>query len=192
MDPFPQDLDCILKRVEDLCATPEKKFIYAYWNEPDNTMHLYGPESNETRDLMIQLENRLEEFSSNLSDTLLIITADHSQIESKNYCINDYPDITRCLVRMPSIEPRALNFFVKEEYKQEFPKIFADTFKDKFLLLTKEEIIESNLFGIGKEHALFRDLLGDYIVISIADASLFVTHKEASMMPGGHAGWRFL
>ena len=29
MDPFPQDLDCILKRVEDLCATPEKKFIYA-------------------------------------------------------------------------------------------------------------------------------------------------------------------
>lgn len=188
LDPFPQDLDSILKRVEDLCATPEKKYVYAYWNEPDSTMHLYGPESNEAHELVIQLENRLEEFASNLSDTLLLITADHSQVESKNYCINDYPEITRCIVRMPSIEPRALNFFVKEEYKTEFPKIFADTFKDKFLLLTKEEIIESKLFGIGKEHVMFRESLGDYIAISVADVSVFVTHKEASMMPGGHAG----
>ena len=188
LEPFPQDLDSILKRVEDLCDEPEKKFIYAYWSEPDSTMHLYGPESDEAHKLLNELETRLEEFSSNLSDTLLLITADHSQVESKNYCINDYPEITRCLERMPAIEPRALNFFVKEEYKEEFPKIFADAFKDKFLLLTKEEIIEGKLFGTGKDNEMFRDSLGDYLAISIANESIFVTHKEASMLPGGHAG----
>ena len=188
MEPFPKDLDAILKRVEDLCAGPEKKFIYAYWNEPDSTMHLYGPYSPEAEELVIMLEKRLEEFSGNLSDTLLLITADHSQMTSINYCIKDYPEITKCLKRMPGIEPRTLNLFVKDEYKAEFPEIFQRTFKDKFLFLTKEEIIEKKRFGIGREHGLFRDTLGDFIAVSIADVSVFATHKEASLMPGGHAG----
>ena len=188
LDPFPQDLDSILNRVTKLCASPEKKFIYSYWNEPDNTMHLHGPYSKEAHDLMIELENRLEEFASDLNDTLLLITADHGQMTSINHCINDYPEITKCLVRMPAIEPRTLNLFVKDEYKKDFPEIFRSAFKDKFMLLTREEIISEKLFGIGKENKMFRDSIGDYVAISVADESVFVTHKEASMMPGGHAG----
>ena len=46
LPPFPKDLEAILTRVEDLCQEPERKFIYAYWNEPDNTMHEKGPDSN--------------------------------------------------------------------------------------------------------------------------------------------------
>ena len=63
-----------------------------------------------------------------------------------------------------------------------------ETFKDKFLLLTRDAIIGQQLFGTGREHELFRDTLGDYIAISVADVSVFVTHKEAEMLPGGHAG----
>ena len=102
--------------------------------------------------------------------------------------INDYPEITKCLVRMPSVEPRALSFFVKDEYKDEFPEIFRSTFKDKFALLTKEEVISQRLFGTGKDNPRLRDSIGDYLAISIADESIFATHKEASLMPGGHAG----
>ena len=189
MDPFPQDLDSILDRVESLCAEPEKKFIYAYWSEPDHTMHLTGPDSNETHDLMISLEKKLEEFSSKLQDTLLIITADHSQIECKNHVLKDYPEIVNCLVRMPSIEPRALNFFVKDEYKKDFPDIFRKYFNDSFLILSKEEVIEKKLFGTAKEHVLFRDMLGDYLAISVAEDTIFLTYEEAACMPGGHAGF---
>ena len=188
LPPFPQDLEAILSRIEDLCSEPDKKYIYAYWNEPDSTMHLYGPYSKEAEELVIALEKRLEEFASHLSDTLLFITADHGQMTSINHCIMDFPEITKCLVRMPGIEPRALNLFVKDEYKEEFPELFRKTFGDKFALLTKEEVIEKKLFGIGREHAMFRDALGDYLAISIADESIFATHKEASLMPGGHAG----
>lgn len=188
MEPFPQDLDAVLDRVTGLCKQPEKKFIYAYWNEPDSTLHKYGPDSNEAHELMAVLENRLEEFASGLNDTLLLITADHSQLQSKNYCIMDYPEILKCLTRMPAIEPRALNFFVKEEYRDEFPKIFEETFKDKFWILSKEEIIGQKLFGPGKDHEILRQTLGDYIAISVADVSVFITHMEAELMPGGHAG----
>ena len=188
MEPFPQDLDSILKRTLDLCNEPDNKFIYAYWSEPDTTMHKYGPESEKTHEMMIGLEKKIEEFSSKLKDTLLIITADHGHMTSKNHCILDYPEIMECLVRMPAVEPRALIFFVKDGYKEEFPEIFRNTFKDKFVLLTREEVISKRLFGIGKENPRLSDSLGDYLAISVADESIFVTHKEALLMPGGHAG----
>ena len=188
MEPYPGDLDSILKRVEDLCAEPGNKFIYSYWNQPDTTMHEYGPDSDTVHELMISLEKRLEEFSLNLKDTLLLITADHGHMTSINHCITDYPEITKCLLRMPSVEPRALSFFVKDEYKDAFPEIFRSTFKDKFALLTKEEVISQRLFGMGKDNPRLRDSIGDYLAISIADESVFATHKEASLMPGGHAG----
>lgn len=187
-EPNPQDLDAILKRVTDLCRESEKKFIYAYWNEPDGTMHKTGTLSKETHEAVTSLEKRIEEFSETLSDTLLFVIADHSHMDSKNLCILDYPEIVKCLVRLPSIEPRALNLFIKEEYKEEFPALFEKTFGDKFWLVPKAEVIERKLFGPGTEHPLFRDKIGDFLAIAISDTSLFNTHVEAKVMPGGHAG----
>lgn len=188
LEPFPQDLEAILTRVGDLCSKPEKKFIYAYWNEPDGTMHVKGPDSSVVHDLMHELEDRLEKFASGLSDTLLLITADHSQIECDNYCLMDYPEILKCLVRMPAVEPRALSFWVKDEYMKEFPDIFRAAFGDRFWILTREEVIGQKLFGTGRDHRLLRDMLGDYLAISVSDATIFLTHKEAGLMLGGHAG----
>lgn len=188
LPPFPKDLDSIFARVNDLCSEPGKKFIYAYWNEPDNTIHLTGPDSRETHDLMIILEKKIETLASGLSDTLLLVTADHSQIACTNYCLMDYPEILKCLVRMPSIEPRTLSFWVKDGYKKTFPDIFRKEFGDKFWILTKDEVIGLKLFGVGKDHELFRDMLGDYLAVSISDAAVFLTHEEMRMMPGGHAG----
>ncbi|MBR4009409.1 MAG: alkaline phosphatase family protein [Clostridiales bacterium] len=187
-EPNPQDLDAILKRVTDLCREPEKKFIYAYWNEPDSTMHRTGTVSKETHEIVTALEKRVEEFAEGLSDTLLFITADHGHMDSKNLCILDYPEIVKCLVRMPGIEPRALNLFIKDEYKDEFPALFEKTFGDKFRLVPKDEVIERKLFGLGTEHPKFRDKLGDFLAIAVSDTSLFNTHVEAKLMPGGHAG----
>lgn len=187
-DPFPQELEAVLGRIEALCKEPGRKFIYSYWPEPDHTMHLNGPDSKEARELLKALEKRLEQLASSLPDTLLLITADHSQIECKNHCLMDYPEIMKCLVRMPSVEPRTLSFWVKDEYKEEFPEVFRKAFGDKFWILTKKEIIERKLFGTGKDHELFSDMLGDFICISVSDAAVFLTHEEMKLTPGGHAG----
>ena len=61
-------------------------------------------------------------------------------------------------------------------------------FGNQFWILTKEDVIERKLFGIGKEHELFRDMLGDYICISVSDAAVFLTHEEMRLTPGDHAG----
>ena len=188
LPPFPDTLEKVLARVKDLCEEPGRKFIYAYWNEPDSTMHRTGTMSAETHDQVLSIEEKVKELASGLSDTLLLVTADHSHMDSRNLCILDYPEVLECLVRMPSIEPRTLNLFVKEECMEAFPEIFRKHFGDAFLLLTREEVLEEKLFGTGNDRPGLPEMIGDYVALSVSDCSLFNTHYEAQMMPGGHAG----
>ena len=188
MPPFPNTFDKVLAHIKELCDEPGKKYIYAYWNEPDSTMHRTGTRSDETHRLVRSLEEKVKELVCELSDTLLIVTADHSHVDIRSLCILDYPEVVECLVRMPSVEPRTLNLFVKRECIEVFPKIFKKYFGNDFLLLTREEVIRYRLFGTGKDHSLLEGLLGDFIALAVSDVSIFNTHIEAQLILGGHAG----
>ena len=188
LPPYPQSLEAILDRVKKLCSEPGKKFIYAYWNEPDSTMHRMGTESSETHAMVTGLEKMVENAVSGLSDTLFMIIADHGHMDSRNCCLKDYPEVMNCLVRQPSFEPRTLNLFVKDEYREAFPEIFRKHFDDSFILLTRDEAISGKLFGIGKDHDGLERMIGDYVALAVSDRSIFNTHIEAQEMPGGHAG----
>ncbi len=188
MPPFPDTFELITERIKDLCSEPGKKFIYAYWSEPDTTMHKTGTLSQETHDMLSSLEKQVEELASGLEDTLILITADHGHVNGNNLCILDYPEVLSCLKRMPSIEPRALNLFVKEECIGRFPDIFKEAFGDDLLLLTREEVLETKLFGPAKDREGLEDMIGDFLACAVKDTTVFATHIEAQMMPGVHAG----
>ncbi len=188
MPPYPGDLDAILKRTEDLCGEPGGKFIYAYWNEPDATMHRTGTVSPQTHELVTLLEERIERFAAGLSDTLLMVTADHSHMDGRNLCSRDHPEVLGCLERLPSLEPRTLNLFVKKSELDRFPGVFREHFGEDFLLLTREEVLRLGLFGPGESHPELELMIGDYVAAAVSDTSIFNTHYEAQSMPGGHAG----
>lgn len=188
MPPYPQSAEAILKLVEKLCNDSGRKFVYAYWNEPDSVMHKTGTGSPETHRIVTELEKMVEKTVSGLSDTLFLITADHGHMDSKNCCLLDYPEIMNCLVRQPSFEPRTLNLFVKEEYKASFPKIFNKYFGDSFVLLAKDEVFSERLFGTGTDRDGLEEMIGDYVALAISDKSIFITHIGAQEMLGAHAG----
>lgn len=187
--PFPNSFDDICHRVAELCKEDGNKYIYAYWNEPDTTMHKFGCNHEKTRSVLKTLEDKVKQMCEQLEDTLLIITADHGHVDGRNVCITDYPEVARCLVRMPSIEPRALNLFVKDEMKNDFERAFNNAFANDFILLTKQEVYESNLFGDGIKHTNADAMIGDYVAIAISNLTVFNTREEAEEMIGVHAGY---
>ena len=188
MKPYPSDFSAICARIKELCELDGKKYIYAYWNEPDATMHKMGCYHEASKKVLKELEQAVEELCQELEDTLVIVTADHGHMDSKGVTLEDYPQITQCLVRLPSIEPRALNLFVKSGMEQQFEATFQKEFGTKFLLLTKEEVKRQKLFGTGEEHAQFDDMLGDYLAVAVSDLSIYNTREEAEMFVGVHAG----
>lgn len=185
LDPYPSNYGVFCEEVKKLCKGEERKYIYAYWNEPDYTMHHNGVDGDDITNILLDIESKTEQMARELENTLLIITADHGHINVKNEVITDYPDIMECLVRMPSMEVRALNFFVKEGMEEKFEHSFNKHFGEQFILFSKAEVLEKQLLGIGQNHKKLNQMLGDYLAIAIDEIAIINT---ADGYKGHHAG----
>ena len=183
-----KDLDDMLGIIEEECKSKGKKYIYAYDEEPDYTMHDLGPDSNEVIKLINKRSEKVEKLCANLDDTIVFVIADHGHIVVDNILLDDYPELMSMLERTPSLEERAVSFKVKEGMQDKFVKLFSKLFGEHFNLYTKEEIIGSKLFGDGVENPLFKSAIGDFIAIATDSNKALVT-KNNSKLFSQHAGY---
>ena len=160
------DLDDMFNKIENICNNNEKKYIYSYCDEPDYTLHDLGTNDSEIKDIIINMQDRVYKLAQKINDTIIFVVADHGHLEAKNIFLENYQDFLNCLEELPSIEPRATAFFVKNNMKKTFEYLFEKYFGKYFYLFTKSEIINMKLFGDGEENKKFRSELGDYIAIS--------------------------
>ncbi|MDY3072864.1 MAG: alkaline phosphatase family protein [Eubacteriales bacterium] len=182
--PFPDSFEAVCSRIKALCREPGKKYIYAYWDQPDGLLHKYGRRAPEVTAELKHMEACVASIARELADTLLFVTADHGHINTESAVLQEHPAITDCLVRLPSLEPRVLNFFVKEGKREKFVRAFRREFGDKFLLLPMAEAIDAKLMGTGREHPLFRAMLGDFLAVAADDLSIFFAEEKCVSMHG--------
>lgn len=168
-------------------AIKENDFVYAYQTEPDASLHKYGVKSRRVSKVIKRLTKETKKLVQNNPDTLFLILADHGHRNTSYRPVEEHPDFYS-LLAFPSfsIEPRASAFFVKEGKKEEFRKLAKKYYGNDFYILGKKEVIESKIFGIGKEYELFPDLIGDFVLISKGDA-LF-SDKDSHLYKSQHAG----
>ncbi len=177
----------IRKTVYRLSKRKKRKYIYTYWNEPDHTMHGYGVSSKEAHEQILLINQEAEKLCKKLKNSLVIITADHGQCDAETKYLEDYPVLTELLKMPPSVEARALSFFVKDGKEQEFKKEFNKIFGNSFRLMTKEEVFSENLFGFGKPHPKSADFIGDFLAVALSNIN--IDYKRGSFEPiGVHAG----
>lgn len=169
---------------------PKKKVVISYFEEPDSTMHRCGYSSTEAKRFIKKINRLLKVFAEKNPDTLIIVSADHGQIDvGKVIRLEDYPDILNCFSKYPTFESRAKNFYIKEDKKEEFVQLFNKYFGEKFLLLSKEEAFKKQIFGFG-DYEKINDLLGDYIACAI-DTAIFQyepEYEDGFCFLGHHAG----
>lgn len=176
---------------EIIKASKEKKerFIYAYNPDYDTLMHKYGPSSKEAIELLKKINDDLERVANETTkDTLLIISADHGQVDVRNIDISK-EEYTKYYLRKPCLEPRALNFFIKKEHLEDFRKAFLKKHEADVILLSKKEILDSKLFGYGTNHPDLEEMLGDFLAIAKTDANFITDPKFLDLnFKGSHAG----
>jgi len=183
-----RNLDEVCKRIVELTTKPGKKFIYSYIESPDKEMHHFGTKSNEVKEVVNVINDKIENLSKKLKDTLIIITADHGQVDTKTINLKkDLPDIFNMLERTTSLEPRACGMKLKSDVNHEkFKELFDKHFKNDFICLTPDEVINSKLFGANDNNYL-RDTIGDYLLIGIQDKSINYDDTSPTFI-GNHAG----
>jgi hypothetical protein len=184
----PTDLSEFTDKLKNLCQAEDRKLIYAYVDIFDTTAHSHGPDSVEAQKVLTDLNRVATELAQALKDTLLIITADHGHVLTDYYLLSDYPDITNMLQREPSLGKRTTTYFIKPEHLNDFPVAFKKHFGEaNFVLLTKKQALNSQLFGPGTPHTLIDSIVGDFISVATANKAI-ANNDRANRRMSNHSG----
>ena len=188
-----------VKSFDELCAriktetkaSSNKKVFAAYWTEPDHSIHETGVFSSKVKNILKDIDAKLEDLDQSLEDTLIIISADHGAINVKEIWMNDYPDVCALMKRPPALEARFKTFYIKEGCQEKFKSLFEKYFGQDFILYTKQEFLQSGIIGSGKIHPIVEQSLGDFITIGTTDKDLRSTtgEREDKHMVADHAGF---
>lgn len=185
-DPY-TNLDDMLERVEKETKVPGKKYLYAYDPEPDTAMHIYGTDSDAAKNLIRERNDKVEALCNRLDNSVIFVIADHGHINVNRLFLTDYPEIMELLERPTASEQRALIFKIKDGCHELFEERFNKLFKDYYDLYTKEDVINSKLYGDGVEIKLFREAIGDYLAIAKSNYSIVTPGDQ--ILVSQHAGY---
>ncbi len=177
-----------MQAIKDNCVKEGKRYMYVYDPQPDHDMHNYGPDSDVVKNIILERQAAVEKLAGELDDAVIFVIADHGHIVVEDMFVADYPEFQSLLTHTTSIEPRATSFRVKEGMHQQFEETFQRIFGQYFSLYSKQEVIDSQLFGPGEPHPFFYDELGDYISIA-ENSNRTIMGPENYAMYSQHAGY---
>ena len=184
-----EDFDEMCCRLIDYSFSDEYRYIYAYWDKYDTYMHEYGPSSGICDSYLEHINYEIENLAKSLKDdTMLIVTADHGQVDIRRAFNLWHSEFDSFFSRRPSLEQRAMAFCIRKGKEKEFEKKFKEKFEDDYILLSKAQVLESKLFGNHANHPRFEEFIGDYLAIAKSDMVLIYREGEDYFYHGQHAG----
>ena len=164
-------------------------FIYAYWTDPDSSMHEYGTTHPYVHNIIREINRMVANLAKNNKDNLIVVIADHGLVDLSPMYLDEHKDLYDLIIGDSSIDHRAGSFRIKEGKQEEFKNLFNKYYSDCFDLYTKQEVIDQNIFGLGDTHHLFEEFLGDFLAISTKDKYICCPLKnEDGLLKGGHSG----
>jgi len=173
-------------------------FLGAYWDALDGIGHLYGPSQEELQAELRQLSFSLEhEFLEKLSPkvaqgTLLLITADHGQVEVRKkemFSITRHPRLMRSLLLPPTGDFRASYLHLRRGELGPI-KRYLRRYADRLLVLESDEALVMGLFGpppgIGIREE-WQPRLGDLVLLARGRGFIFYPYSDL-ILKGYHGG----
>ena len=190
-----RNIDTVFQRILDTLKIKGKKYIFSYYPEPDDILHIKTHKSQEAINEIKKINSKVEKYSKLIlehENTMLIITSDHGHfIPNKKrittHKINQYLRDKRVF-----IENRSPAFLVKQGSEQDFAREFKKNFGKDFYLLSKKEILDYKLYGEyseGNKHELFENSFGDFMAISKDSGNKALLGETDHNMGSYHGGY---
>ena len=148
----------------------QPSYLYLYWPGLDSIGHDQGIESHHALTHLRQIEQGLEDFIRAVagSDTLVLVSADHGQIDttaSDQVWLSDHPELAECLTLPLCGEPRAAFCYVHPDRAERFERYCREVLAEHFELHRSRDLLDAGLFGLGAPNPRLSERIGDYTLI---------------------------
>ena len=157
--------------VRKVTEADESTFTYLYWPTIDAVCHERGTRHPQTSAAVRRLDDELRRLSATMPPgTRVVVTADHGLLdthESQMHWIEPRDALASCLSREPSGDTRVVYFSLRKGKETRFRDEFARRFEGRFILLSRDEALELELFGPGTPSSQTGQRLGDLVAISL-------------------------
>lgn len=146
------------------------KYLYLYWPGLDTLGHEAGMASPAAVRHLAAIEQALTDFLVAIAgtDTLVLVTADHGQIDTRpadNIHLADHPRLASCLALPLCGEPRAAFCYLRPHRVNDFVHYCEDVLGDRVSLHPSGDLVDRGLFGRGEPNPALEARIGDFTLL---------------------------
>ncbi|UHD15926.1 alkaline phosphatase family protein [Thiocapsa bogorovii] len=173
----------------------EPKYLYLYWPGLDAIGHEHGMESPAAQAHLLAIEQEIATFMHDITDTdsLLLISADHGQLDTSAadaIDLADHPELESHLLLPLCGEPRAAFCYLRSGHADAFRAYCSDVLVNRVDLVASEQLVEEGLFGTGRQHVRFMERVGDVCLLPKANGVIrqWLPFEQPHQQIGVHGG----
>ncbi len=179
----------------EIASQPGRRYLSLYWPELDSIGHRDGIWSEHATGHLKQLDLAFHALCQGLegSDTLLVVCADHGQIDSlpkQRLKLEDYPDLHESLILPLCGDPRSAYCYLRSGRESQFEEAVSQSMADLASVYSSSTLIEENWFGLGAPHPRLAERIGDRVLLMHQSATIGDVMAQEKPFPiiGAHGG----
>ncbi len=189
------DLDGLLDEISTALHGDGHRFVHAYWPGLDSIGHHNGIGSDAARTHLLELDQAFLTLLERIqgTDTLVIVCADHGQIDStpaSRLSLDDHPHLKDMLALPLCGEPRSVYCYLRPGCEQDFDSYVASGLAGAAHALSPSELLDQHWFGLGERHPELARRIGDRVLLMQSNYTLkdWLPQEKRFELVGVHGG----
>ncbi|MDJ0707577.1 MAG: alkaline phosphatase family protein [Leptolyngbyaceae cyanobacterium MO_188.B28] len=173
--------EALINLTEAALTSSEKAYYYLYFDGIDAIGHRYGPQSPqfeaEVGIFLLTMERLFHQIlAGKLKNTLVLMTADHGQIEvspQTTIYLNQLDRSIESLIKtnyqgrrlVPSGSPRDMFLYIQDNHLDEACDRLSNQLADRAAVYRTETLIEQGFFGASQPASTLINRLGNLVIL---------------------------
>lgn len=156
-------------RIISISSNKGRKLIFGYFNDLAEVLSKNGVCSDLVKNKLADLNSILKGMLEILENSLVLILSDGGYSDCSDIMVNDHPEILKLIDEVVVADNRFCSFKINSNF-EDFKSKFIYEFGNSFLILSKHDVKDKNLFGCCDSNSI--DLDFDCVVIGKGDKRL--------------------